>query len=114
MVFWEGSHGTRTITPTNAWQVKIRGFRVELGEIEMTMRKYDRKALIEPASRGWGGVYSHAEPPEEQILAECLWEIFPARQLVLEQTFSEANGDSLGGDPVNNLTNRKTFYLRHN
>ncbi|MDR0721413.1 MAG: hypothetical protein LBF75_01290, partial [Treponema sp.] len=144
-------------------QVKIRGFRVELGEIEMTMRKYegvkeaicgafedtgkgekylvgyytgdevldeeglkeylsrtlpfymipsafvqldaiplnangkyDRKALIEPARGGSRGVYSHAETPEEQILAECLWELFPAGQLDFEQTFSEAGGDSLG------------------
>ncbi|MDR2633722.1 MAG: amino acid adenylation domain-containing protein [Treponema sp.] len=70
--------------------------------------KYDRKALAEPA-RGEG--HSRTETPEEQVLAECLWEIYPGRPLDFEQTFSEAGGDSLGAIQLITLLIEKQFTL---
>ena len=55
--------------------------------------KYDRKALLKPA-RAEG--VSRIETPEEQVLADCLAELFHTERLDFEQTFSEAGGDSLG------------------
>ncbi|MHB9293820.1 putative Linear gramicidin synthase subunit B [Hollandina sp. SP2] len=75
--------------------------------------KYDRQALIEPARGGGreGGIL-HIETPEEQVLAACLQELFPGRQLDFEQTFSEAGGDSLGAIQLITVLIEKHFTLQ--
>jgi acyl carrier protein len=60
---------------------------------------------------GGGGGVSQAETPEEQVLAECLREIFNTGQLNFEHNFSEAGGDSLGAIQLITLLIEKKFTI---
>jgi amino acid adenylation domain-containing protein len=77
--------------------------------------KVDRKSLKSPVSyTGESQALSadfQAENPQEQMLADCLYEIFKNKNIDFEKTFSEAGGDSLGAIQLIALLIDKKYKL---
>ncbi|MDR1903390.1 MAG: amino acid adenylation domain-containing protein, partial [Treponema sp.] len=75
--------------------------------------KFDRKALIRPdyTVATSAAAEFRGETQEEQVLADCLFEIFDTKHLDFDRSFIEAGGDSLATIHLIGLLLQKGFTM---